>query len=121
MPGLSQWKHIMIDMGLEPTSVHTLGKIKPYYRKHVKSMHPDKCVGCSSEHKAELTSQLAEFQKSFGAVYGHSAQIEPVQQAFNDYLHTNTTQYFPNTDISVEGNELLLGKIYYAFGLDNSF
>jgi hypothetical protein len=64
MPGLSQWKHIMIDMGLEATSVHTLEKIKPYYRKHVKSIHPDKCVGCSSEHKAELTSQLADFKRA---------------------------------------------------------
>ena len=124
MSSLSQWKQIITNIGLEPTSIYTIKEVKSYYRKHVLSIHPDKCYGCSSERKAELGSQVIKFNNSvadFNAIYGQPGQIEQVQSAFNDYLHTNTTQYFPNTDISVEGNELLLGKIYYAFGLDNSF
>jgi hypothetical protein len=46
-------------------------------------------------------------------------EVELVQNAFNDYLHSNQLYIFLITDISVEGNELLLGKIYYAFGLDS--
>jgi hypothetical protein len=116
---LSKWKDVMTDLGLEPTSVPTIKEAKPYYRKHLLSIHPDKCAGCSSERIAELSSKTVKFANDFNSFYKNPDQIEPVQNAFNDYLHNNTAKYFTNVDISVEDNELLLGELYYAFGLDS--
>ena len=120
---LSKWRHTMTDMGLEPTSVLTKKEVRAYYKKLSLSIHPDKCHGCSSEHKIELTVQMAKLNDSFNFLnknfYDNPEQEKVLQNTFNDYLHSNTDRYFSNTEISVEGNELLLGKLYYAFGLDS--
>jgi DnaJ-class molecular chaperone len=107
---LFKWKDAMADFGLEPTSVPTLKEIKPYYRKLSLLKHPDK-FGGNNDQQVKLNNNYELFK--------NQDQAEAVQKAFNNYLHSNTDKYFANVDISVEGNELLLGELYYAFGLDS--